>query len=351
MQPPNQAPKHHAPRRPRDAAGSMELKGGTGPILHMISFGDFMEVYKADKTFRIRSPKAVDPTDADPNAPWIVLNAADVGCAHPIVARAIIQSRRFLKEVMTTRNIDDEAALAILHRAKEGLLACEAAMVKLHRAVHSVVEAIEAQGVQWSKDARAINPFPHVNDLDALCGDFLVKANRHIRSICDLASCFVDMERKHSNFDHLYKELEAKLGPDALPTQLVALNRTFIRRIVEMRNFDEHASESRTVFHNFELGPAPDYHLLTPSWEVVGKVAHPREDICRDSHQIVGGLLELTEWTVIHGVMQWRNPRFGHYVGEIEEEKIDPTCPVLYRPGFNPQGLFEKQPDSAAGGA
>lgn len=328
----------------------MELKGGTGPILHMVSFGDFLEAYKADKTFRVRSPNAVDPTNTDPNAPWIVLSAADVGCAHPIVSRSIIQSRTFLNEVMTTRTIDREAVLAVLYRAKEGLLSCEAAMVKLHQAVNSIVESVQAQGVQWSKNARAINPFPHVNDLEALGGDFLVKANRQIRTICELVGCFVDMDRKHSNFDHLHKELETKLGPQEFLTRLVGENKNFIRRIVELRNFDEHSSNSRTVFHNFQLGPAPDYSLLNPSWEVLGGVTHPREDMCRDSHLIVGSLLELTEWSVIYGVMQWRNPVFGQYVREIEEGDVDQSCPIFYRPELDYQALFMKQLDSGKDG-
>lgn len=304
-----------------------------------------MEAYKSDKTFRVRTPNSVDPTNSDPNAPWLVQGTADVGCAHPIVARLIIQSRYFLNETVLTRNIDKESVLGNLHRAKESLLACETAMLKLNTSVSAVVNAVEANGVRWSKDARAINPFPHVNDLDALCGDFLVKVNRHVRTICELMSCFVDLDRKHSNFDYLHKEIAAKLGQDAPLTQLVALNRDFIRRIVELRNFEEHRGNSRTVVHNFDLGPAPDYPLFAPSWEVQGQVVHPREDICRDTYQMTCGLLELTEWIVIHGVMHWHDPRFGHYVVEIEEEKIDATCPVLYRPGFNTQGLYEKPTD------
>lgn len=347
MQPPKPAPKPPFARRPRDAAGKMELTGGTGPIKHMISFGGFLEAYKSNKTFRIRSPNSVDPSNSDPNAPWLVQDTADVGCAHPIVARLIIQSDTFLNGVVVTRKFDKESVLGNLHQAKDSLLACEAAMLKLHRAVSVVVDAVDAEGVRWSKDARAINPFPHVNDLEALCGEFLVKANRHVRTICDLTSCFVDLDRKHSNFDHLHREIEVKLGQDAPLAQLVASNREFVRRIVELRNFEEHRGDSRTVVHNFDLGPAPDYHLLAPSWEVQGKVVHPREDICRDSYQMTGGLLALTESTVIHGVMHWRDPRFGHYVVEIEEEKIDTTCPVLYRPGINLQGLHEKPTDAA----
>ena len=345
MQPPKQPAKPRIARRPRDAAGKMELQGGTGPIKHMISFGDFMEVYKVDKTFRVRTPNSVDPSNTDANAPWIVQDTADTGCAHPIVARVVIQSRSFLREMMISRQIDVDAAMTVLHAAKEGLLSCEAAVRRLHSAVRSVVESVEARGLYWSKDARAINPFPHVQDLEAYSGDILVKANRQVRTICELAGCFVNLERRHSNFDHLFKELEAKLGPDAPLTVMVGECSQFVRHVAELRNFEEHKGDVRTVIHNFALGPAPDYALIAPSWEVVGKPEHPREDICRDSERMVGRLLELTEWTVIHGMMQWRNPRFGHYVAEVADERMDGECPIRYVPRANLQVPFGKPGD------
>lgn len=64
---------------PRHSAGSMELKEGTGPITAAFSCGSFLEIYKQDITFRIRTPEAIDPEELNPNAPWVASPVANVG--------------------------------------------------------------------------------------------------------------------------------------------------------------------------------------------------------------------------------------------------------------------------------
>jgi hypothetical protein len=53
---------------PRHAAGSFELLGGTGGITGMCSCGEFLEMYKVDKTYRVQSPEGIDPKQTNPNA-------------------------------------------------------------------------------------------------------------------------------------------------------------------------------------------------------------------------------------------------------------------------------------------
>ena len=70
-------PKRPDDRRlPRDAAGSLELAGGTGGITAMCSCDEFLEVYKEDMTFRVKSPESVDPGRTNPNAPFVAAVAA-----------------------------------------------------------------------------------------------------------------------------------------------------------------------------------------------------------------------------------------------------------------------------------
>ncbi len=53
---------------PRDSAGRLDLHGGTGGITEACSCGEFLEVYKEDMTFRIRTPESIDPSRTNPNA-------------------------------------------------------------------------------------------------------------------------------------------------------------------------------------------------------------------------------------------------------------------------------------------
>jgi len=71
------------------AWGSFELKGGTGAITAMCKCGDFLEIYKVDKTFRCESLKSTDLREKNPNAKWIASQVADVGSGNPIIARML----------------------------------------------------------------------------------------------------------------------------------------------------------------------------------------------------------------------------------------------------------------------
>ena len=67
----------------RHAAGSFELKEGTGAITAMQPCGEFLEIYKIDKTFRVKSPESIDPEETNPNALWMTAPFDDVGSGNP----------------------------------------------------------------------------------------------------------------------------------------------------------------------------------------------------------------------------------------------------------------------------
>jgi hypothetical protein len=81
---------------PRDSAGSLELRGGTGGITAMCSCAEFLEVYKEDVTFRIRTPGSIDPGRTNPNARFVAAMTDSVGSSSPAVARILLQGRDIL---------------------------------------------------------------------------------------------------------------------------------------------------------------------------------------------------------------------------------------------------------------
>ena len=44
----------------------------------MQSCGEFLEMYKVDKTFRVKSPESIDPEETNPNAMWVTSPTDDV---------------------------------------------------------------------------------------------------------------------------------------------------------------------------------------------------------------------------------------------------------------------------------
>ncbi len=109
----------------RELGLSVDLHEGTGPIMAMCSCGDVLEVYKSDKTFRVRTPDAFDPEVINPDAPWLASLSDDVGSSNPIVARVLLQAQDILNVAAFGGEVDTEAVLTQLHKCKESLIACE----------------------------------------------------------------------------------------------------------------------------------------------------------------------------------------------------------------------------------
>src|SRR5256885_2142638 len=99
---------------PRHAAGSFELKEGTGPITAMCSCGSFLEIYKTDKTFRVQSPEGIDPEQTNPNALWVTTPVSDVGSQNPIISRILLQNNEILQGACFQHEVDKKEIIQLL---------------------------------------------------------------------------------------------------------------------------------------------------------------------------------------------------------------------------------------------
>jgi hypothetical protein len=316
------------PKRPRDAAGGMTLKEGTGGIIAMCPCGDFLEIYKADKTFRVLSPKGVDPDETNPNAPWVSSPVDDVGSSNPIVARIMLQSNQIIKGVRFSREVDEKRLIMQLHSCKEALIACEKMAVKVCSKIKMLMDEVESQGVETDNSGRGFNPFPHTPELDHDCGSFLVYVNRVIKLACELPMFFADLDRADSNFDHLASRLADAFGEDAPVSKFVSENAGYIRHLIELRNYHEHPTETkRTTIDNFRLMP-DGKSIRVPMWHVSGN--EPKA-IKEEMESIIPHLLEMVESMLVLLVMETFGGSIPYIVVAIPEDKIDPNCPIRYQ--------------------
>src|SRR3972149_7992770 len=132
---------------PRHLAGSFELKEGTGPITAMCPCGEFLEIYKVDKTFRVKTPEAIDPEKMNPNAPWVASPVDDVGSSNPIVARVLLQGHEILNSAPFEGEVNKDAVTTHLHDCKESLVACEKTAKRGGSHIDRVVSEVNAQGI------------------------------------------------------------------------------------------------------------------------------------------------------------------------------------------------------------
>ena len=151
---------------PRYSAGSVELKEGTGPITMVCSYGEFLELYKADKTFRLKTPETIDPEETNPDAPWVVSPVSNVGSSNPIIARVLLQGHEILRAALFEGNINKELITKQLHKCKEALLACESLAKRVGEHIDDINQEINENDIGRDNHGRALNPFPQVPDLD-----------------------------------------------------------------------------------------------------------------------------------------------------------------------------------------
>lgn len=332
----------------RRAAGSAELVGGTGPITAMCGVGDFLEIYKQDRTFHVRTPESVDPDRTNPDAPWVTAPVADVGSANLSVARVLLQSKDMLDAVMLAPTVDKKAVIRHLHSCKESLLACEAIATRLVSGIERIVTSIESDGVSRDQRGRGLNPFPQVENFEFDCGTFLVHVNRAIRLVCELPGHFLDLKRRHSNFDHLGKELADTLGAGVPLVSFLGLNTSIVAYLINLRNGHEHPNLTRTVIRNFHV--RPDGQVCAPTWELVGQTVSPPAPVAQQVVEAVDFVRDMAESMVIHLVMQCRERAFPYILEQIPDAEVRPELPIRYRLTLDPR-LFSSSTDPDHDGA
>lgn len=312
---------------PRHAAGSFELHGGTGGITGMCSLGEFLEMYKVDKTYRIQSPESIDPEQTNPNAMWVITPTSDVGSKNPIVSRILLQGSEIIKSAWFEREIDNDKVISLLHSCKEDLLVCDRIAKSLGAEVSKVMLEVQTKGLT-SEKGRALNPFPHVQNLTNECDSFLIKAKRIIKNICILPAIFFELPKEDSNFEYLFKSLSPVLGIEHhFLNEFILPNAPYIKRIIELRNSQEHPKKhKKTIIENFRL--TADNKFLVPQWYIT------EEEPCsiiEEMEAIVNYLLEIAEIMLINVVMYNIKKEIPFVIVEIPEPDINQDAPIKFK--------------------
>jgi len=291
----------------------MEFVGGTGAVMHPISMPGFLEIYKVDRTFKALTPDDVDPKRTKPNVPWAWAITDDAGSANPIIARVFIQCAEALKDKKLTRG-DSENIKISLHTAKEDLRKCEKAFLKVAAAQNAIVEEIQKTG-GLKIERRVVNNLPQVAHLEDEATVFLINAKRAVQNIAEVLNDFFGITIKNGNFSIGIKQLRAlQPSPDEL-LKVLDIFEPKIKRIVDMRNSQEHMPK-KTFVENFRLTADA---ILPPSWRINPE---PDAEILPEMHSMIGEIIELAECCFFHGLIQNLEP-FGPFQYVVEEIPLE----------------------------
>lgn len=308
----------------RDGAGKFEFKEGTGPITRAVSYGTFMEIYKVDTTAQLRSPENVDPERTNPNAPWVCTVDMKAGSGNEIVSRLCIQSSELLKAVSLPAGVDKEVLLRHMHKIKEELLQCQQISQRVSSQVREIIAKVERNELQRDNYGRGFNPFPQVKDLQHDANNFLIIANKVIRAICGIPRLYVQV-KESSNFHHLARALATVVDVGSSLLMFVTQQVDNIRRIVDLRNYSEHArDDKKTEITNFKV--QADGRICVPVW---GMAKGEEVNIHEEMEAIILFLQRIAEGMFILSLQQFRPKDFPMMM--VAVEKPDPQCPLFYQ--------------------
>ena len=313
------------PNSPRYKAGGFELKEGEGPITGMQSCGEFLEIYKKENTFHILTPGANDPEETNPNAMWTASSVANVGSSNPIVARVFLQGCKLLSGAIFENEIDEDAVIKSLHAIKESILACERTVISIKHELQAVAECVEKEGLEAER-GQMINSFPHIENLEERSATFLINAKRALVQIGQLPSHYVSIKSRGANFHKITEQLKEKWGDKAEVVIYLSNISDTIKRIVDLRNYQEHPGQKTTTIQNIKL--QPDNTITYPRWWLTGE--EPRY-LVQDMDEITFILLSLAEALHIHLLMHNLSERYPFIIMQIREEDIDEECPIHFR--------------------
>lgn len=310
----------------RDAAASFTLPpGGTGPITEMCALPDRLELYTVDATFMVQTPNTVDPLRTNPNALWVNAKVDGVGSASPAVSRTFIMASQVLKIADFEPPIDSAVVLVQMHRIKDTLVLCERVAAQYVSALKAELDGVEATEYRLDPSGRALERFPVLNELDHRATTFLINAKRAIQEVCALACLFWTLDKHHSRYDQLTKDIERRLGADNQFVKFVNGYVDGVSKVVELRNFQEHGTSAKRL-HVENFRQMPSNQIRAPVWYVDGE--DPR-DIASDMTAIVSFLIDLAEGAFVGCVDQRLSQRFPLCFESIETP--NPAVPVRFR--------------------
>lgn len=315
-----------APPNLRDSAASFELNGGSGPILYMVGLDNFLEAYKSDTTFCIKTPEIVDPSNTNPNAPWVITRIAGVGASSFAIARAFLQGHEMLNQGLFVQGFNKDLVLNRLHACKEQLVICEQTANRVARRIVEVIQRIEAEGINRDNNGHALNPFPQVQDLVSDTTLFLVHAKRAITELTTVISAALNLEVQGANFQQLGERLSASVGAGAPLTKYVQDQEPTVKYLIDLRNLQEHPGEIRTIITDF---------CVLPTGQIASPKIHLSHQDPQALHEYIHAaaryLVKLTEAAFIHSIMLRLSGNIPFYIEEIESTAIKAECPIKYK--------------------
>lgn len=254
----------------RDEAGSFGLpEGEKGEIITMIDFGEFMEVYTEQSTYKLMTPDSIDPKREHQNVPWVYTKISDFGASNPLVANTVIMVNEFLRQLYSN---EDSNRIQIISKARD----IKNVLLNYLLSLQSLIDNSNSEIKKFIENGSVMNGkahayFPQLKELDGYATDFLISAKRCIQEISVMVNFFLPLKSKHGRIDRLLKDVKTNHQDATMLINVLKEHLPMCVHIYNLRNAQEHAAttDAPLIVNNFSFENGNE--INPPKWGIKGQ--------------------------------------------------------------------------------
>lgn len=181
---------------------------------------------------------------------WKLQQGMDVGTSNPIVARmslglfGIIDFSQLSKE-------KKENLKANCHEIMQLLVLAEKTAKPIIEEIERIVTDIKQHGIKTQSDGRCIN-VPSALTIGN-SRSFIKYAKQVLQKVAENINIIFDKSYNGPHFHKIRDDFMKEFGSDFVVTKLLIDDQSWIKKIIELRNEDEHPNTGKPYCNNFDV--------------------------------------------------------------------------------------------------
>jgi len=181
---------------------------------------------------------------------WKLQQDMDVGTNNPIVARMSYG----LFEIIDFSNLSEtkkENLKANCHEIMQLLVLAEKTSKPIIEEIERIMSDIKKQGITTQSDGRCIN-VPSALTIGN-SRSFIKYAKQVLQKVAENINIIFDKNYKGPYFHKIRDDFIKEFGSDFIVTKLLIDDQSWIKKIIELRNEDEHSNTGKPYCNNFDV--------------------------------------------------------------------------------------------------
>lgn len=260
---------------------------------------------------------------------WKLQKDMDVGTGNPIVARISLGLFEIIDFASLSKE-KKEKLKANCYEIMKLLVLAEKTAKPIIEEIHGILEGIKRTGIKTQSNGRCIN-LPSATTIEN-SRSFIKYAKQILQKVAENINVIFDKQYKGPHFHKIRDDFINDFGNDFIVTKLLIDDQSWIKKIIELRNEDEHPNTGKPYCKNFDVNQDKDKKFIVtlPTFFEGTQIASALEVY---SHN----LLTFAEEITVHSLERFF-PNIAT-IYEISDDKRDPAVPKRFRIGLKEKSI------------